>query len=472
VDDRQPQHSLADDPIFLADLDALDHDLTAVAKRPGGHKRDGLTAPPAAAAAQPTVRARGTVEPHVETASAALPGGGVSRRRPLLDLFPPAPDRPTSQVASGPQGVAKPLQATAAASGSPAYETFYGLHEKPFGLIADPRFLYRSTSHDRVGQELLSAIRRRDGLVVLTGDIGTGKTITCRAVVEQLDRRTLTSFVADPFVTVEDLLKTILVDFGVISSSDSSAGQYSGASRSELSTALREFLASLAALQAFAVVIIDEAQNLTVDLLEQLPVLLDLENAERLLQVVLVGQPNLVAKLRRSELRRLNRRVSVRCQLEPLGGDEILGYVQQRLTVAGSDGRVAFDDGALARLFDLSGGVPRVINLLCDRALTRACEASVGSIDENLIEAAADDLDLKPFQSQAARLARAGLAGAALALLMLLGAAASAFVFHDRLAVAAARWESIPALPASPAPRLPGPLAPLPPPPEPVPPRS
>jgi general secretion pathway protein A len=282
----------------------------------------------------------------------------------------------------------------------------------------------------------------------------------------------LTSFVADPFVTVEDLLKTILVDFGVISSSDSSAGQYSGASRSELSTALREFLASLAALQAFAVVIIDEAQNLTVDLLEQLPVLLDLENAERLLQVVLVGQPNLVAKLRRSELRRLNRRVSVRCQLEPLGGDEILGYVQQRLTVAGSDGRVAFDDGALARLFDLSGGVPRVINLLCDRALTRACEGSVGSIDENLIEAAADDLDLKPFQSQAAWLARAGLAGAALALLMLLGAAASAFVFHDRLAVAAARWESIPALPASPAPRLPEPLAPLPPPPEPVPPRS
>jgi hypothetical protein len=116
--------------------------------------------------------------------------------------------------------------------------------------------------------------------------------------------------------------------------------------------------------------------------------------------------------------------------------------------------------------------VPRVINLLCDRALTRACEASVGSIDENLIEAAADDLDLKPFQSQAARLARAGLAGAALALLMLLGAVASAFVFHDRLAVAAARWESIPALPASPAPRLPEPLAPLPPPPEPVPPRS
>jgi general secretion pathway protein A len=234
---------------------------------------------------------------------------------------------------------------------------------------------------------------------------------------------------------------------------------------------LREFLASLAALQAFAVVIIDDAQNLTVDLLDQLQVLLDLERAERLLQVILVGEPDLMANLRRPELRQLDQRVSVRCQLEPLGGDETLGYVQHRLTIAGSDGRVAFDDGALKRLSDLSGGVPRLINLLCDRALTRACEVFASSIDENLIEAAVDDLDIKPLRSQAAWLACVGLASAALALVTVLGAAAAAFVFRDQLAAAAVHWEAIPAPPASPASRLPEPLAPVPPPPEPMPPQ-
>jgi general secretion pathway protein A len=273
------------------------------------------------------------------------------------------------------------------------YEPFYGLREKPFSLSADPRFLYRSPSHSPAFDALLAGIRRREGLIVLTGEIGTGKTTLCRSVLQHLDRRTFAAFVADPFVSREDLLKTLLVDFGVIAISDLTRGRFNGASRSELSYLLYEFLDSLVPLQAFAVLVIDETQNLPLPLLEEIRILSDLERREKLLQVVLVGQPELRSNLRLPQMRQLEQRVSVRCELAALDAEGVSGYVHHRLVVAGLGGStVDFTPEALAAIHQGSGGVPRMINRLCDRALQRAYAVQTKRIDAELVFNAIDDL--------------------------------------------------------------------------------
>jgi type II secretory pathway predicted ATPase ExeA len=151
--------------------------------------------------------------------------------------------------------------------GSLTYEPYFGLREKPFSLSADPRFFFRNPSHGATFDALLEGIRRREGILVLTGEVGTGKTTVCRSVLQALDRKTFAAFVPDPFLSREDLLKTLLVDFGVVSMDDVRAGRLRGASRTDLSYPLYEFLTSLQPLQAFAVVMIDEAQNLPTELL-------------------------------------------------------------------------------------------------------------------------------------------------------------------------------------------------------------
>jgi type II secretory pathway predicted ATPase ExeA len=157
----------------------------------------------------------------------------------------PAPVAPTAPVRDARMG--------------PPYETFYGLTEKPFSPSTDPVFLYHSTAHDRTAQALLTSIGTRPGVVVITGPYGIGKTSLCRAVIEQLDRRTLTSFLVDPFLTVDDLLQTLLIDFGALSRDDLAGGRQP--STGQLRDTLHSFLASLASLQAGAVVLVDEAQT-------------------------------------------------------------------------------------------------------------------------------------------------------------------------------------------------------------------
>jgi general secretion pathway protein A len=293
----------------------------------------------------------------------------------------------------------RPLQdasaSRAAASASLTYEPFYGLGEKPFSLSPDPRFLFRSPAHGPAFDELQAGIRRREGLIVLTGEIGTGKTTLCRSVLKQLDRRTFSSFVADPFVSREDLLKTLLVDFGVISIGDLTRGRFDGASRSDLSYPLYEFLDSLVPLQAFAVLVIDEAQNLSLPLLEEIRILSELERREKLLQVVLVGQPELRSSLRLPEMRQVDQRVSVRCELTALDAGGVKGYVNHRLGIAGrGESRVEFTESALEAIYEGSLGVPRLINRICDRALQRAHASQSLQVDAPFVWTAIEDLGL------------------------------------------------------------------------------
>ena len=280
------------------------------------------------------------------------------------------------------------------------YETFYGLKDKPFSLSSDPAFFYNSSSHAAAFDDLLSGIRRRESLSILSGDIGTGKTTLCRTVLQHLDRQTFSAFVPDPFATREDLLKVILIDFGVVSQEDLAAGRLRGASRTELSYLLYEFLGTLSPLQAFAVVFIDEAQNLSLPLLEEIRILSDSDGRERQLQVVLVGQLELRDKLLLPEMRQVSQRVSVRCSLEPLDRDGADGYIAHRLHVAGgTPDRVRFSREAIDAVYEASGGVPRLINRLCDRALHHGHLQRLALIDRPTVSLASGEMEPLPRAS-------------------------------------------------------------------------
>jgi general secretion pathway protein A len=276
------------------------------------------------------------------------------------------------------------------------YEEFYGFAQSPFTLAPDPRFLYPSPSHEEAIRLLLQTIRRREGVAILSGDIGTGKTTVCRTVLEQLDMTLFTSLVLNPFLSGEELLREILLDFGVVSREAVRSGRIISASRHELITALHEFLTSLLPIGASGVLIIDEAQHLSPQVLEEIRVLSNLEtNQTKLLQIVLVGQLNLLELLRQPEQRQLDQRVSLRAVLSPLGRLEMEAYVIHRLSIAGEMSQVAFEDSALDLVQIASGGVPRLINLICDRALMIGAQSDVRVISSQMIAAAVSSLGLQ-----------------------------------------------------------------------------
>jgi general secretion pathway protein A len=276
------------------------------------------------------------------------------------------------------------------------YEDYYGFTEKPFSLTPDPKYLYKSASHANAFELLQYAIRRREGFVVITGDIGTGKTTLCRAVLEQTDRKTFTALVLNPFLSEDDLLRLILQEFGVVSRDAIKRGRLAGVTKQELIETLNEFLLSLQSLHARALLIIDEAQNLPLQVLEQIRILSNLETEkDKLLQIVLVGQSNLKDLLRKPELRQLDQRVSIRYDLKPLSQDETFAYVQHRLSVAGGGAAVSFAPKALSRIHRYTAGIPRLINLLCDRALLSGYSAHTNKIIPAFVESAADSLELR-----------------------------------------------------------------------------
>ena len=315
------------------------------------------------------------------------------------------------------------------------HDDYYGFRETPFSLTPDPKFAYSSESHERTLGTILRALSRHEGLLLITGDIGCGKTTLCRRLVPLLPERTFLSLVLNPFLTPEDLLKQVLEDFGLVSPTDLRAGSLARASCNELARTLQEFLYSLTHIDGTAIIIVDEAQNLPLRTLEQIRLLSNYEtDARKLLQIVLVGQRNLEPILQLEELRQLSQRVSRRCRIEPLRAGEVAAYAEHRLSVAmpaGEPPRVRFTPAAFAAIARLSHGVPRVVNLLCDRALELGQATGVSSIDRRGVLAAAADLGLpvpmqmKVVPSVAARpVVRAGAAAAAVIAAVAVGAAA------------------------------------------------
>ncbi len=280
------------------------------------------------------------------------------------------------------------------------YEEFYHFGQPPFTLAPDPRFLYRSESHEHAITLLMQAIRRKEGFIVLTGDIGTGKTTICRALLQQLDQSTFTSLILNPFLSVEELLREILLDFGVVSRQAVRSGRIASATKHELISTLHDFLLSLIAIRGSGVLIIDEAQHLSPEVLEQIRVISNLEtNEAKLLQIVLVGQLNLLDVLRDSQMRQLDQRVSQKATLKPLTRDGVEAYIAHRLRVANGDESLTFAPDAVDRVFAFSGGVPRIINLICDRCLMLGAELRANVVTPAMVDQAASRLELPPLEA-------------------------------------------------------------------------
>jgi type II secretory pathway predicted ATPase ExeA len=270
------------------------------------------------------------------------------------------------------------------------YEAFFGFREQPFALTTDPRFLFMSAAHRRAYEELLTGLRRREGLLVLTGDTGMGKTTLCRAVIDALGARTFSALILNPYMSDAEIVRVILRDFGLVSRDDIRKGAFAKADMPQLLDTLEQFLRSLVALNSYAVVIIDEAQNLSPRVLDQIRVLGNYEHeGQRLLQIILVGQPQLVTTLRSEALRAVDERVSRRAVLGPLPPAEIDLYIQHRLAIAGGRDSVGFPSESVHLIAELTRGVPRRINLLCDQALEQGRIAGTSSITPALIQRAA-----------------------------------------------------------------------------------
>lgn len=242
------------------------------------------------------------------------------------------------------------------------YERYFGLKEKPFRITPDPRFLYLSEKHAEALDHLHYGITQGEGFMVISGDVGTGKTTIIRSLMDRLeDPKIRIAIILNPLLEIVDLLRAILLDFGI---------SPRGRIKKDLIDQLNAFLLFLNRHGKKAVVIIDESQNLAPDLLEELRSLSNLEtDREKLLQIVLIGQLELWNKLNSPNLRQLKQRISVNYRLEPLSLKEMKGYIFHRMTIAGYRGQLGFSPRALRIIYRTSRGIPRIINLLCDRTL-------------------------------------------------------------------------------------------------------
>ena len=262
------------------------------------------------------------------------------------------------------------------------YEEYFSLKERPFSLTPDPDFLFLSGSHQRALDHLLFGLESGEGFIVVTGDIGVGKTTVCRALLRRLPERFATALVVNTLLTEKELLRTVLDDFGA---------PVPDGTRKDLLDALNRFLLAEAEAGRRPVLIIDEAQNLALPLLEQVRLLSNLETEKRkLLQIVLFGQKELQEKLRLPQLRQFDQRITVRATILPLDLRETSRYIQHRMSVAGAAGSAFLSPSAERLLHRRSRGVPRRINQLCDRALLAACVRNAARVEpEDVVRAAA-----------------------------------------------------------------------------------
>ena len=265
------------------------------------------------------------------------------------------------------------------------YLEFHGLKLAPFDITPNPRFLFHSPKHREAFNHLLYGIRERKGFVQLTGEVGAGKTTLCRALLEHLDGRYATALILNPMLSGDELMKAIAMEYGL---------EVKGKDRLETMAILSDFLLRQTLAGRETVLIVDEAQNLTEDLLEQVRLISNIETDDRkLLQIVLMGQPELRDRLNSHKLRQLRQRITVRYHLNPLTRAEVGQYIQHRLALAGARGLPAFTTPAVWRVFRYSGGIPRLVNAVCDKALLAGYVARSQRINYRLVGRAIRELE-------------------------------------------------------------------------------
>jgi type II secretory pathway predicted ATPase ExeA len=266
------------------------------------------------------------------------------------------------------------------------YTSFFGFKENPFNLTPDPRFLFLSRYHKEALDHLLYGINERKGFIAITGGIGTGKTTLCRAFLSHLDPSTKSALIFNSFISDSELLKSVNQEFGI----EMGPG---AETKKDYIDALNHFLLENFSKGSNAVLLIDEAQNLSHSVLEQIRMLSNLETErEKLIQIILVGQPELKEILNAPSLKQLDERITVRYDLKSLDSGDIKGYVEHRLVVAGNRGDLKFTKGALKKIFSYSNGNPRKINAVCDRSLLIAYAMERHTVSERMVAKAIEEV--------------------------------------------------------------------------------
>ena len=265
------------------------------------------------------------------------------------------------------------------------YRRFYGFTKRPFGLTPDPSFLYLTPGHREALAQLTYGVQEKKGFILLTGEVGTGKTTLLRALLNRLQKDTAVAYVVNSTLSFDELLEYLLEDLGV-----PNAGQR----RSQRLMALYRFLIEQHRAGANNLLILDEAQNLDLQTLEQIRLLSNFETtSEKLVQIVLAGQPELNRRLALPELRQLRQRIALRCRIHPMTAEETRGYIADRLRLAGGGNPRLFTPGAVQMITAYSRGVPRVVNILCDHCLLAGYANEIEQIDATIARLAIEYLD-------------------------------------------------------------------------------
>jgi len=265
------------------------------------------------------------------------------------------------------------------------YLEYYNLQEYPFNITPDPRFIYFSHHHREAYDHLMYGINERKGFIELTGEVGSGKTTLCRAVLANLGADVETALILNPSLTETQLLRAMLNDFGI---------EVKGRDRLAYIEKLNEFLLARSREGSNVALVIDEAQDLSPQVMEQVRLLSNLETDQhKLIQMVLCGQPELQKRLDRPDLRQLRQRITVRYHIPPLTHDETHVYISHRLSVAGSNGSVQFDAGGVREVYKYSKGSPRLINAVCDNAMLAGYVLRTRDVDARCVKKAVQQLE-------------------------------------------------------------------------------
>ncbi len=266
------------------------------------------------------------------------------------------------------------------------YLEHYGLIRAPFEMTPDPAFLYLGEAHQEGLATLVYAVRARKGFVMLTGEVGTGKTTLLQALLAQLDPGTASAFLFNPRLEPLDFFRVLFDELGI---------EKPCVTKADYLIALNEFLIEQLRSGLPTLLIIDEAQNLSPELLEEIRLLSNLETpTSKLIHILLVGQPELEELLSRRELRQLRQRIVLRFRLRPFSAEESISYVEQRLRFAGYSGKGLFRRSALRRMYEVTGGIPRLINVVCDSLLLLGFSRELQSFDGAAVDEVAKDLGL------------------------------------------------------------------------------